>query len=197
MDAPPADAPGTGEDGNTTGMVDQTDAKTDTVRSDAETMHLQGDVPDDRDAQTRDVAGTLDIQGDGPKFFDATEESDGEENGKGGAGGWTVGLSQPGEGGVNDASGSTWKTEAGLEDPPDWENAPTEWVDAAWQDSPAGVVRRVKNGQAGGSGSAAYTEAWHRYAAVAEADSTTADLAPGRRALVQQYFLAIAPTESP
>ena len=46
-------------------------------------------------------------------------------------------------------------------------------------------------------GGAAYAAAWHRYAAVAEADSTTAALAPGRRALVQQYFLAIAPTESP
>ena len=189
------DAPIAEEDGNTTGMVGQTAAETDAVRSDAETMHLEAGTPDDRDAQTRDVAGTLDLNSSAPRFFDATETEDAEQDGKGGAGGWTIGLSQPGEGGVNDASGSTWRTEAGIEDPPDWTDAPSEWVDAAWQDSPAGVVRRVKNGQAGGAGSTDYAEAWHRYAAVAESDSTRPTVPPGRLELVRQYFIAIAPTE--
>lgn len=199
-----AGAPTTPEDADaapagpgTTGMVDGVGAETDAVRSDAETMSVSGATPDDTDAQTRDVAGTLDLQTSGPQFFDATETADAEQDGKGGAGGWTIGLSQPGEGGVNDASGSTWRTEAGVADPPDWTDAPADWVDAAWQDSPAGVIRRVRDGQAGGSGSADYTAAWQRYAAVAEAASAPDTVPPGRRALVRQYFLAIAPSESP
>ncbi len=194
---PTQDVQGSGEDGNTTGMVDQTEARTDAVQSNADTLTLQEGTPDDHDAQTRAVAGTLELNSSRPQFFDATEEADSEQDGKGGAGGWTIGLSQPGEGGVNDATGSTWKTEAGLPDPPDWTDAPAEWVDAAWQDSPAGVVRRVQSGQAGGGGSMPYAEAWHRYAAVAEADTSAAELGPGRQALIRQYFLAIAPSESP
>ncbi|HCH65308.1 MAG: hypothetical protein CL927_02300 [Deltaproteobacteria bacterium] len=194
---PPEDAAGSGADRNTTGTVDQTKSVDDSVRSEQETITVADAVVDDRDAQTRAVAGTLDVQSDNPQFYDADEQSDGELNGDGGAGGWTVGLSQTGEGGVNDASGSTWKTEAGLADPPDWSDAPAEWVDAAWQDAPAGVVRRVKNGQSGGAGSAAYMAAWHRYAAVAESDTTTKTLSAGRRSLIRQYFIAIAPTESP
>ena len=184
-------------DGNTTGMVDQTAAVQDAVRSTADTIELQEGTPDDQDAQTRSVAGTLDLSSDRPQFFDATEESDDEQDGKGGAGGWTIGLSQPGEGGVNDASGSTFRTEAGIEDPPDWTDAPSEWVDAAWQDSPAGIIRRVNDGQVSGSGSTNYAAAWHRYAAVAEADTTRPAVSPGRSALIRQYFLAIAPSETP
>jgi len=184
-------------DGNTTGMVGQTAAVQDAVQSDAETLRLTEETPDDLDAQTRSVAGTLDLSSDKPQFFDADESSDGEMNGKGGAGGWTVGLSQPGEGGINDASGSSWRTEAGIEDPPDWTEAPSEWVEAAWQDSPAGVVRRVKDGQVGGAGSTDYAAAWTRYAAVAESDSVAPEVPPGRHALIRQYFLAIAPPETP
>jgi len=193
-----ADAPVASEDGRSmSSPVGQTAAETDAVRSDQATLGMSGDTPDDQDAQTRDVAGTLGMPLDGPQFFDAEEEADGEQDGKGGAGGWTVGLSQPGRGGVNDASGSTWRTEAGLDDPPDWTDAPTEWVDAAWQDSPAGVIRRVRGGEAGGAGSAAYQEAWHRYAAVAEADAAADEVPAGRRDLVRAYFLAIAPPETP
>jgi hypothetical protein len=59
------------------------------------------------------------------------------------------------------------------------------------------VIRRVKDGQVGGSGSTNYAEAWLRYAAVAEEDSARPHIPPGRRDLVRQYFLAIAPKESP
>jgi len=198
-DAPEqSDTPVADQDGRTMqSPVEQTAAETDAVRSDAETMGLASETPDDGDAKTRDVAGTLDVRTDGPQFFDAEEKADDEQDGKGGAGGWTVGLSQPGRGGVNDASGSTWRTEAGLDNPPDWTDAPSEWVDAAWQDSPAGVIRRVRGGEAGGRGTAEYQAAWHRYAAIAESDAAFDEVPAGRRDLARAYFLAIAPSETP
>lgn len=191
--APTEEAPTLGIDG-----VELTRATNDTVVHNGEVLHLTEDDLEGPPAETRSVAGTLDIQSDRMAGFAEDDEDveDGEE-GEDGKGGWTVGLSQPGQGGVNDASGSTWRTEAAVPPPEDLDQAPTEWVDAAWQEGPDGVVRRVEGGDAGGRASLDYQEAWLQYSAVAEAQTSDTRVPPGRQDYVKRYFLAIAPPPEP
>lgn len=155
----------------------------------------EGTTPD-IDAQTRETVGLISLDKDAPAFFSETEEAKTEQDEDGGAGGWTVGLSQPGRGGVNDAAGSTFQTDQSPVTPPEGE-VPADWIEAAWRDSPAGVLRRVHGGQAGGNGSLPYAEVWTRYAAVAEASTSLPSLPDGRRELVRRYFLSIAPKDAP